>query len=73
MIPAMDKITALLNSKKKIHPAIAAALILARKKMDRYYSLTDSSSLYRIAMGVSSENDDLRLVKTLTSQFCTPA
>lgn len=32
------------------HPSLVAAMKLARKKMDRYYSLTDSSHVYRIAM-----------------------
>jgi hypothetical protein len=53
VIPAMDWIVAPLGShaKKTLHPTIIAALKLARKKMDRYYSLTDSSAVYRIAMG----------------------
>lgn len=52
IIPAMDRITSHLNYQtgKVYHPSIAAAMKLARKKMDRYYSLTDSSSTYRIAM-----------------------
>ena len=32
------------------HPTIIAAMKLVSKKMDRYYSLTDSSPIYRIAM-----------------------
>lgn len=52
VIPAMDRITSQLNYEtgKAYHPSLAAAIKLARKKMDRYYSLTDSSSTYRIAM-----------------------
>lgn len=48
----MDRLTSSLNNSTKCpyHPAILAAMKLARKKMDRYYSLTDSSSVYRIAM-----------------------
>jgi hypothetical protein len=48
----MDRLTSSLNNatKRPYHPAILAAMKLARKKMDRYYSLTDSSSAYRIAM-----------------------
>jgi hypothetical protein len=51
VIPAMDQITSHLNyqTRKVYHPSIAAAMKLARKKMDRYYLLTDSST-YRIAM-----------------------
>jgi hypothetical protein len=48
----MDRITSQLNYQtgKAYHPSLAAAMKLARKKMDRYYSLTDSSNVYRIAM-----------------------
>jgi hypothetical protein len=51
----MDKITNALNPtlKTSYHPAILAAMTLACKKMDQYYSLTDSSPIYRIAMGLS--------------------
>jgi hypothetical protein len=49
----MDKLNRGLNpqSKEAYHPAIKAAMRLARAKMNRYYSITDSSSAYRIAMG----------------------
>jgi hypothetical protein len=55
VIPAMDTLNDTLNPKTKelYHPAILAAMKLARKKMDRYYSLTDDSAPYRIAMGKS--------------------
>ena len=48
----MDRLTDSLNTvtKKPYHVAIKAAMKLARAKMNRYYSLTDSSSAYRIAM-----------------------
>jgi hypothetical protein len=48
----MDRITSQLNYQtgKAYHPSLAAAMKLARKKMDRYYSLTDLSNVYRIAM-----------------------
>ena len=48
----MDRITNNLNYQtgKAYHPALSVAMKLARKKMDRYYSLTDSSNVYRIAM-----------------------
>jgi hypothetical protein len=48
----MDRLTDTLNrrTRKPYHPAITAAMKLARKKMDRYYSLTDDSKTYRIAM-----------------------
>ena len=49
----MDKLDSHLNprTKKPYHSAIHAAIRLARKKINRYYSLTDLSSVYRIAMG----------------------
>jgi hypothetical protein len=52
VIPAMDRLTNNLRqaTKKIFHPAIVSAMGLARKKLDRYYSLTDSSTVYRIAM-----------------------
>jgi hypothetical protein len=40
--------------KQDLSPAICAALSLTKKTLNRYYSLTDSSELYRIAMGSSS-------------------
>jgi hypothetical protein len=53
VIPAMDKLDNNLNphTKRPYHPAIVAAMKLARKKINRYYSMTDLSSAYRIAMG----------------------
>jgi len=53
VIPAMDKLDNHLNprTKRQYHPAIRAAMRLAHNKINRYYSLTDLSSVYRIAMG----------------------
>jgi hypothetical protein len=53
MIPAMDKLEHNLNphTKEAYHPSIQAAMKLARKKLNHYYSLTDLSEVYRIAMG----------------------
>ena len=53
VILAMDKLDSHLNPrmKKPYHPAIQAAMKLACKKINRYYSMTDLSSAYRIAMG----------------------
>lgn len=51
VIPAMDRITSGLNQAgKAYHPSLTAAMKLARKKMDHYYSPTDSSTIYRITM-----------------------
>lgn len=53
VIPAMDTLTDSLNkhTNTNYYPTIVASMKLAKKKMDRYYSLTDSSEVYRIAMG----------------------
>lgn len=52
IIPAMDRLVAPINAvnKRNYHPSIVAAMKLAKKKMNRYYSLTDDSAAYRIAM-----------------------
>jgi hypothetical protein len=56
VIPAMDRmhsdITAASNN-EDYSPAIRAALKLGIKILDKYYSLTDNSEVYRIAMGKS--------------------
>ena len=54
VMPAMDYIdeiftTGLLND-RRLDPAIRAAIGLAKKTLNRYYSKTDTSDLYRIAM-----------------------
>jgi hypothetical protein len=56
IIPAMDKLDNNLNpnTKTTYHPAILAAMKLARRKINRYYSITDASSVYRMAMGALS-------------------
>jgi hypothetical protein len=46
----MDKLDNRLQLKQSYHPSIHAVMTLARKKMNRYYSLTDLSDVYRIAM-----------------------
>jgi hypothetical protein len=55
VIPAMDHIdttftNGILNA-DVLEPAIRAALKLAKKTLNRYYSLTDASETYRVAMG----------------------
>lgn len=55
VIPAMDYIDEVFTKgilqRTMLDPAIRAALGLAKKTLNRYYSLTDSSNLYCIAMG----------------------
>ena len=54
IIPAMDKmhseLTAASNN-KAYSPAIRAALKLGTRLLDKYYSITDNSEVYQIAMG----------------------
>lgn len=45
-----DKLTAHAHG-RSLSPAIKASLELGKKTLNRYYSLTDSSEVYRIAMG----------------------
>ena len=54
VIPTMDKIEDMFSgrSRRNLHPAIVSGMGLARKTMNRYYSKTDSSDVYRIAMGL---------------------
>jgi len=53
VIPAMDRLDNHLNPamQKLYHPAIQATMKLVRKKLNRYYSMTDVSLAYQIAMG----------------------
>lgn len=53
VIPAMDHIDETLTSQSldsDYEPAIRTALGLAKKVLNRYYSATDHSEVYRIAM-----------------------
>jgi hypothetical protein len=56
VIPAMDEIERRFTSmaaNTKYNSAIRYALRLAKATLNKYYSLTDSSEVYRIAMGES--------------------
>jgi hypothetical protein len=48
----MDRLSNPMNmhAQRKYHPSIIAAMKMARRKMNQYYSLTDSSAAYRVAM-----------------------
>ena len=53
VIPAMDHIEEKLSIGSLAmsnNPAIRAVLTIAQKTLNRYYGLTDSSEVYRIAM-----------------------
>jgi hypothetical protein len=55
VIPAMDKMHAELTAAAEnveYSPALQAALSLGKNLLDKYYSLTDDSEIYRIAMGM---------------------
>ena len=54
IIPAMDYIHDCLTAHPRNHalsPAIKASLGLGKRTLNHYYLLTDSSEVYRIAMG----------------------
>ncbi|KDQ49173.1 hypothetical protein JAAARDRAFT_143779, partial [Jaapia argillacea MUCL 33604] len=53
VIPSMDKIDEVLHPQsisQQYYPAIQAVMRLGKATMNRYYSKTDSSNVYRIAM-----------------------
>ena len=55
VIPAMDHIDEVLSSQsldRRYDVSIRASLGLAKKTLNRYYSITDMSEVYRIAMGM---------------------
>ncbi|KAF9060308.1 hypothetical protein BDP27DRAFT_1237031, partial [Rhodocollybia butyracea] len=54
VIPMMDVVDNFLRDapKRPLHDAVKAALKLAQSTLDRYYSRTDASNVYRIAMGM---------------------
>jgi hypothetical protein len=47
-----EKLTSDSINHTKYEPSIRASLNLAKKTLNRYYNLTDSSEVYRIAMGM---------------------
>lgn len=53
VIPSMDRIDTLLKDKspRALHGSVKHGIVLARKTLNRYYSKTDISNVYRIAMG----------------------
>jgi hypothetical protein len=56
VIPAMDHIDGVLTSNaisNRYCLAIQAALTIGKKTLNHYYSKTDLSDIYRIAMGMS--------------------
>jgi hypothetical protein len=55
VIPAMDKMHAELTAAVEninYSPALRAALSLGKNLLDKYYSLSDESEVYRIATGM---------------------
>lgn len=56
VIPAMDYIDKRLTNQgrdRALAPSIRSALGLAKKTLNRYYTRTDESEVYRIAMSES--------------------
>ena len=57
VIPAMDKMHAELTATTdnvEYLPALQAALSLGKDLLNKYYSLSDDSEIYRIAIGMYS-------------------
>ena len=57
VIPAMDLINEKLTTYSlncKYSPTIRTAIGLTKRTLNRYYQLTDSSEVYRVAMGKCS-------------------
>ena len=56
VIPAMDKMhheLTVVSQNTEYSPALRITLRLGTKLLNKYYSLTDDSDVYRIAMGMS--------------------
>ena len=55
IIPTMDCIDTMLRNtgEDALTPSVRHALTFARDHLDKYYSKTDLSNVYRIAMGMS--------------------
>ena len=68
VIPAMDHIDTVFTSAclptSRNHPAVRAAIKIARKALNRYYSPTYASALYRIAVGMC-----VRIINSLSNSF----
>jgi hypothetical protein len=54
IVPTMDRIDTMLSSSGRtpLAPGVKHALTFARQSMDKYYSKTNLSNVYRIAMGM---------------------
>ncbi|KAJ7616576.1 hypothetical protein FB45DRAFT_673918, partial [Roridomyces roridus] len=53
VIPVMDDIDSLFTGyerNKKFHRTVRASVTVAKRTLNRYYSLTDGAEVYRIAM-----------------------
>lgn len=50
----IDQCFATMGRNPRFSPAIRAALGLGKKTLNRYYSMTDASETYRIAMSKSN-------------------
>ena len=70
VIPTMDRIDALLKdtAAEPLVPSVKHALTFAHQILDKYYSKTDLSNVYRIAMSKS----DLILTFLISSLCSSP-
>jgi hypothetical protein len=74
VIPAMNHIDERLTSnsinRAKFEPSIRVSLALTKKTLNRYYDLTDSSEVYRIAMVMFTETYHLILYSFFIIPHC---
>lgn len=70
----MDRIDAVLRDAgtTALTPSVRHALIFARKLLDKYYSKTDLSNVYRIAMGMSSIFSYYRTFNSCATTYSSP-
>jgi hypothetical protein len=76
VIPAMDHIDMVFTNAclptSKFNPAVRAAIKIAKKTLNRYYSLTDASELFRITMGKLSISPRVAIIISFVYQVLHP-
>ena len=76
VIIAMDELDRQLSTmsiNNALEPAIRAATGLAKRTLNRYYSLTDQADAYRVSMGASLCPSLVHVVLTFLTSSSSPA
>jgi hypothetical protein len=70
----MDRIDVVLRDAgtTALTPSVRHALMFARKLLDKYYSKTDLSNVYRVAMGRSSFHSHYCTVNSCATAYSSP-